>query len=146
ERLHVMPFRHDRLVVFVDKGHLWTQRRSIRLRDVSDQTLISREAGSTTRAVFENAMTAEGVTPASVLEMGSREAVREAVAAGMGIGVVSESEFGHDTRLHKLIVSDVKLNVTECAICRHDSRENPAVSAFYAVIRELADVAHASAA
>lgn len=145
-RLYIKPFREDRLVVFVDKGHPWSQRRSIRLGDIADQILVLREAGSTTRAIFEEAMRDHGVAPARMLEMGSREAVREAVAAGLGIGVVNESEFGYDTRLHKLAVSDVTLNVTECAICRHDSRDNAAVAAFLDLIGEMSDLAHATAA
>ncbi|MGD9867900.1 MAG: LysR substrate-binding domain-containing protein [Hyphomicrobiales bacterium] len=145
-RLYLKPFREDRLVVFVDKGHPWSQRRSIRLADISDQVLVQREAGSTTRAIFEDAMRDHGIAPARILEMGSREAVREAVAAGLGIGVVNESEFGYDTRLHKLAVSDVTLNVTECAICRDDSRDNAAVAAFLDLIGEMSDLAHATAA
>jgi len=138
DRINVVPFRHDRLVVFVDKGHPWTQRRSIRLRDVETQVLVSRESGSTTRAVFEAALAKQNVHPMGRLEMGSREAVREAVAAGLGIGVVSESEFGSDTRLHKLAVSDVKFNLVECAICRRDS-QNVAVAAFLDLVNEMAD-------
>jgi len=132
------PFRNERLVVFVDKGHPWSQRRSIKLRDICDQTLVLREEGSTTRSIFERAMADHGVEPASILEMDGREAVREAVAAGLGVGVVCEYEFGHDTRLHKLKVKGTALRLTECAICRRDSRTNPVVAAFFDIIEETA--------
>ena len=140
ERIHVEPFRRDQLVIFIDKGHPWSQRRSVRLQEITDQTLISREAGSTTRAIFDAAMERKGIKPARILEMGSREAVREAVAAGLGIGVVSESEFGHDNRLHKLAVADVKLKVVECAICRRDSKHKIVVSAFLDLVSEMASM------
>ncbi len=134
KRLHIAPFRDDYLIVFVDRGHAWSQRRSINMRDIAEQTLVLREAGSTTRAIFEEALAERGIEPAAVLEMEGREAVREAVAAGLGVGVVCEYEFGNDTRLHKLIVKDAKLNLTECAVCRRDSRTNPAVAAFLDIV------------
>lgn len=139
KRLHILPFRDDRLVVFVDRGHAWSQRRSISLRDITDQTLILREAGSTTRAIFERAMLKRGVEPAAVIEMEGREAVREAVAAGLGVGVVCDYEFGHDIRLHKLKVKDAKLKLTECAVCRRDARTNPAVAAFLDIVESESD-------
>jgi len=137
--IHSVTYIHDTLVVFVSRGHPWTQRRSIHLSDIADQTLISREPGSSTRAIFDAAMAAHGVRPAGLLEMGSREAVREAVAAGLGIGVVSESEFGFDKRLHKLSVAAEKLQVVESAICRRDSLKNNAVAAFLELVNEMID-------
>ncbi len=137
--IHSVTYIHDELVVFVARGHPWSQRRSVHFSDVADQTLISREPGSTTRAIFEAAMVAHGAQPARVLEMGSREAVREAVAAGLGVGVVSESEFGFDKRLHKLSLADGALQVVESAICRKDSLKNTAVAAFLGLVNEQID-------
>lgn len=140
KRFHIAPFREDRLVVFVDRGHPWSQRRSIKLRDIEDQTLVQREAGSTTRAIFESALNERGIEPAAVLEMEGREAVREAVAAGLGVGVVCEYEFGNDTRLHKLKVKNTRLKLTECAVCRRDKRTNPVVAAFLEIVEQSADI------
>lgn len=138
KRLHIVPFREARLVVFVDRGHPWSQRRSIRLADIAEQTLVLREAGSTTRAIFERALIERGIEPARVLEMEGREAVREAVAAGLGVGVVCDYEFGHDTRLHMLKVKGAQLRLTECAVCRRESRTNPVVAAFLDIVEEAA--------
>ncbi len=142
----MVPFRDDRLVVFVDRGHPWSQRRSIRLADIADQTLILREEGSTTRAIFERSLEDCGVEAKNVLELEGREAVREAVAAGLGVGVVCDYEFGHDTRLHKLNVKDAVLRLTECAICRSDRRIDPVVSAFFDIIEETANLLQARVA
>ena len=138
-RLHIVPFRETRLVVFVDRGHSWSQRRSVKLDDIAGQTLVLREAGSTTRSIFEQALNEHGVEPAGVLEMEGREAVREAVAAGLGVGVVCDYEFGYDTRLHKLHVKNAQLKLTECAVCRRDNRNDPVVSAFLEIIEQTAD-------
>lgn len=135
-RLHTLPFLRDRLVAFVDRGHAWTRRRSIQLRDLAGERLLLREVGSTTRAIFERALKRARVRPRATLEIGSREAVREAVAAGLGVGVVAASEFGHDDRLHKLEVQGGVLQTTEYAVCLKAKREDRAVAAFFEVLED----------
>ncbi len=137
-RLHALPFRRDRLVAFVDRGHPWVRRRSIHLRDLAEERLLLREVGSTTRAIFERALKRARVRPRETLEIGSREAVREAVAARLGVGVVAESEFGHDDRLHKLTLRGDGLQATEYAVCLKAKREDRAVSAFFEVLADSA--------
>lgn len=137
-RLHALPFRRDRLVAFVDRGHPWVRRRSIHLRDLAEERLLLREVGSTTRAIFERALKRARVRPRETLEIGSREAVREAVAAGLGVGVVAESEFGHDDRLHKLTLRGGGLQATEYAVCLKAKRADRAVSAFFEVLADSA--------
>ncbi len=139
DRLHIIPYRHDRLVVFTHRGHAWSRRKSIRLHEVEDQTLIMRETGSSTRAVFEKVLVASNVRPKNILEMGSREAVRESVAAGLGVGIVCDSEFGHDTRLHKLPVRDARLSIVEYITCLRESRNGAVVTAFFEIVRETAE-------
>ncbi len=141
ERLYSVPFKRDRLVAFVDRGHAWVRRRRLRLEDLADQRLVLREAGSTTRMIFERVMTEAGVTPGETLEIGSREAVREAVAAGLGIGVVSETEFGSDPRLHALELSHPGLQVVEFAACIKERRPVRVVAAFFDVLHDSVSVA-----
>lgn len=136
-RIHALPIRKDRQVVFVNRTHPWARRRSIRLEELADQPLILREPGSTTRAVFEAALGERGIGPRTVFEIGSREAVREAVAAGLGIGVVFESEFGRDARLHPLTVRNARLEAVEYAACLEDRRAVRVVRAFFDLMREM---------
>jgi aminoethylphosphonate catabolism LysR family transcriptional regulator len=137
-RLHAVAFRHERIGVFVDRSHPWAGRQSVRLQELTDQRLILREPGSVTRAIFERAMAAARVRPGATLEIGSREGVREAVAAGLGVGAVFESEFGNDDRLHFLKVRDAGLEATEYAACLADRRNAPVVSAFFALLPNAA--------
>ncbi|MDH3473848.1 MAG: LysR substrate-binding domain-containing protein [Rhodospirillales bacterium] len=136
-RVHAVPFRKDRLVAFVDRGHAWARRRSLRLEELADQRLVLREPGSITRAIFERALAAQGIVLGPVLEIGSREAVGEAVAAGLGIGVVFESEFGRDPRLHALALRGGALEAVEYAACLEDRRPVRVVRAFFELLREL---------
>jgi aminoethylphosphonate catabolism LysR family transcriptional regulator len=135
-RLLTVRLRPDRLVVFVARGDAWSSRRSIRLEELSERRVIMREAGSTTRAIFETAASQAAVQFGEVMEIGSREGVREAVAAGLGVGVVSESEQGNDTRLHFLSVRDAKLENVEYLACLRKRHQSAAVKAFFELLAE----------
>jgi LysR family transcriptional regulator, low CO2-responsive transcriptional regulator len=139
-RLLALPLRRDPLIAFVDRNHPWARRRRVRAAELAGQRLVLREPGSTTRRSFETAMARAGLALADVLEIGSREAVREAVAAGLGVGVVSEAEFGRDNRLRALAIEDLELDTTEYAVCLAERRELRLVKAFLDIIRARAPV------
>lgn len=129
-RFHAYPFREDRLIAFVEREHEWSGRSRIRLDELAGRRLVLRETGSTTRQIFEAALERHGVPRGEVLELGSREAVREAVAAGLGIGIVSESEFGEDRRVVPLPFAGNELRTTEYLACLTDRRDLRLVRAF----------------
>jgi DNA-binding transcriptional LysR family regulator len=85
-------------------------RGSIRLRELEGEPMIVREHGSMTRRAFEAATEAQDVTPRIVVEIGSREAIREAVLRGIGIGYVSAAEFISDPNLRTVMVEDAKIH------------------------------------
>jgi len=136
ERLYAVPFRRDRLVAFVEGGHPWSTRRSISLADLKGEALVLREVGSRTRAVFEAAIASAGIIMGETLEIGSREGVREAVAAGLGIGIVSEGELGVDPRLHAIAIRESGLEVTEYAACLAERQSVRVVAAFFDLLKE----------
>ncbi len=98
--------------------------------------MVAREVGSVTRRIVEEALAAAGVRPRVVLEIGSREALREAVAAGLGVGVVSRAELGGDDRLWPLEVADVRLESWEYVICLKERRNLRTVQAFLDLVEE----------
>jgi aminoethylphosphonate catabolism LysR family transcriptional regulator len=137
-RLHTLQFRRDRLVLFVPVAHPWGRRKRIKLAELQGQELVLRERGSITREVFEETLAAASVTPAAIIDIQTREGVREAVAAGFGIGVVFESEFGADQRFQALHVSDADLAVAEYVLCLRERRRLALVRAFFESAAELA--------
>jgi aminoethylphosphonate catabolism LysR family transcriptional regulator len=137
-RLLALPLRRDPLIAFVDRGHPWARRRRVRAGELTNQRLVLREPGSITRRSFETAMARAGLALADVLEIGSREAVREAVAAGLGVGVVSQAEFGRDDRLRPLAIEDLDLDTTEYAVCLTERRDLRLIKAFLDAIRAKA--------
>ena len=135
-RIYCIPFHRDRLIAFVDRAHRWSTRRSVKLEELAGETLVLREPGSVTRAVFERALTSRSIQLGPTLEIGSREAVSEAVASGLGVGVVFESELGRDSRLHALTLRGAKLEAVEYAACLEDRRPVRVVRAFFDLVRE----------
>ena len=95
ERLHIIPLDPDRLVAFVGLDHPWADKRSITLEDLSRQKIILREKGSRTRSIFEQAVVDAGLKLNEMMEISSREGVREAVAEGFGIGIEGFNNNGH---------------------------------------------------
>jgi DNA-binding transcriptional LysR family regulator len=145
-RIHALKLRDDRLVVFVAQGHAWARRRRIRIAELAGRDMVVRERGSITREVFEARLAQAGITAGSMIEVQTREAVREAVAAGFGVGVVFDSEFGNDPRFHAIDVGDCDLSVGEYVACLEERRRLPVVRAFLNVVREMAANAKVSAA
>jgi hypothetical protein len=64
------------------------------------------------------------------MELGSREAVQEAVAAGTWIGVVIDAERGHDERLLALPFADATIEHVDFVACLEERRHLRAVAAF----------------
>jgi aminoethylphosphonate catabolism LysR family transcriptional regulator len=139
-RLLARPLRRDHIIAFVERAHAWARHGAIGLDELLGQRLILREVGSTTRRAFEAAVTNSGRAIGEVLEIGSREGVREAVAAGLGVGIVSAFEFGHDERLRALAIEGISIAMVEYVACLADHRELRLVRAFLDVVPVLADM------
>jgi DNA-binding transcriptional LysR family regulator len=137
-RLYSMMLRQDRLVLFVPRRHAWARRGRIALGDVAGRDLVIRERGSITREVFETRLAEAGHRPGTLIEVQTREAVREAVAAGFGIGVVFESEFGNDARFSPVHVADADLTVSEYVVCLEERRRLALVRTFIDIAAQIA--------
>jgi aminoethylphosphonate catabolism LysR family transcriptional regulator len=145
-RLYSTKLREDRLVLFVQRRHPWAKRRRIPFAEVAGRDLVIRERGSITREVFEARLGAANVKPGTLIEVQTREAVREAVAAGFGIGVVFESEFGNDPRFRPIHVADADLAVSEYVVCLEERRRLALVRTFIDIAGEFAARRQASTA
>jgi aminoethylphosphonate catabolism LysR family transcriptional regulator len=129
-RLHAVRLRTDRVVLFVPSRHPVGRRGRAPLSALAGQSLVLRERGSITREVIEQAMAAADISPGAIVEVQTREGVREAVAAGFGIGAVFASELGQDPRFRRILVTDTDLNVAEYAVCLQERRRVALVRAF----------------
>jgi aminoethylphosphonate catabolism LysR family transcriptional regulator len=138
-RIFAIPFRQDHFIAFVDRAHPWARRRSVKLGELSGQRLLLREPSSNTRQTFDAAIAKAGVAVREILEIGSREAIKEAVAAGLGVGIIADSELGDDLRLKALPFDGKPITSTEYVACLQERKQSPLVKAFLDVVRENAD-------
>ena len=134
DKLFSIPLSPDRLVVFVSQDHDWADRHSVSLQDLVSQRIILREQGSRTRSIFEEAIREAGLVLDNVMEISGREGVREAVAAGFGVGIVAEKELLADLRLRALPVSNAELVHAEYVVCLQEMRSLRVNDAFLEMI------------
>lgn len=134
DRLFSIPLAPDKLVVFVNQSHVWAERRSITIEELSEQRIILREKGSHTRSIFEAAMAQAGGKLNDVMEISGREGVREAVAAGFGVGIVAATELMADSRLRALRISNAELIYVQQVICLKERRSLRVTNAFLEMI------------
>ncbi len=128
--------RHE-VLVMVNAAHPLANRRAIAIEELDGQEMVLRGAGSTTRKAFMSALDQAGVKIRPVMEIKDREAVREAVIRGLGIGVVSESEFASHERLKTLRVSDAEMHIYAYVACLAERRNRPLIAAFFETVDTL---------
>ena len=134
ERLYSIPLPPGRLVVFVNQDHDWAERRSVTIEELVTQRIVLREKGSRTRSIFEEAVSRAGHLLPDVMEISGREGVREAVAAGFGVGIVAENELVADSRLRALPVSNAELAHAEYVVCLQEMRSLRVNDAFLEMV------------
>ena len=138
QRLFSMMIRQDRLVLLVSRKDPLSRRKRVRLTDLADRDLVVRERGSITREVAEARLASAGIRTGQVFDVGTREAVAEAVAAGFGIGLAFASEVGRDPRLAAIRIHDADVAVAEYAICLSERRNLGTVAKFFETAHHLA--------
>ncbi|RYX97153.1 MAG: LysR family transcriptional regulator [Comamonadaceae bacterium] len=134
DRYYMQPYARYPVIAFVQVGHPFARRDSIALAELSGQPLLMREPGSTTRKALEDALVAQGVAVQVAMEIGSREALREAVARGLGVGTVSESEYVPDPRLKPLRIEGDVVSTEIHVCCLRERRESRLIASFFDAI------------
>ncbi|PMY65415.1 MULTISPECIES: LysR substrate-binding domain-containing protein [Pseudomonas] len=124
--LHLQSLGESRICALVPQGHPWlTEPEGVRLERLDQVIMVLREPSSITRRTFDQACAQAGVNPKVLLELDSREAVTEAVAAQLGVGVVSSLELSPDPRVRAVpIIGEGLLNrhMLGCLERRRDLR------------------------
>jgi LysR family transcriptional regulator, low CO2-responsive transcriptional regulator len=127
ELLRLAPHR---LRLLTPTGHPLDGPGLVSFSDLENQPVILREPGSETRRSCDEKFSELGISPRIVLELGSREAVREAVAAGLGVAPMVAGEEGHDPRTATVELADGATNTWISVAWLSDRQEIPAVRGF----------------
>jgi len=118
------------IIAFAAKGLLGRHAPRMRLMDLAAHPLVFREVGSKTRQQILDAAGKIGVRlrPAIVAE--GREAVREIVLSGGGVGFVSSAEYSADARLEAVEIADLDIRMSESLVHLAQRRDVRLIRAF----------------
>ncbi len=116
KRLVFLPCFSDELILAVPQGHRLYGRQQVDPAELLEEPFVIRETGSGTRATFEKSLSQQlGIQISRlniVAEMGSTEAIRQAVKAGVGLAVISGLAIKEDVesgRLHAARIEGLEL-------------------------------------
>lgn len=111
KNLVVETCRMDRMVLIVPPHHELAAKKSVPITELTNYPYICREEGSGTREVMLESMNTAGANPADlniVMELGSPEAVKGAVEAGMGISILSRATIDKEIKLGSLVAVELE--------------------------------------
>jgi DNA-binding transcriptional LysR family regulator len=141
-RLVLEKLFSDELVLAVYPEHPWTKKRKIDLDELDGEPFILREVGSGTRSVMSRMLQELGFDTSRlevVAEMGSTEAVRQGIKAGIGVSILSyqavAEDFDHGL-LSPVKINDMRLTRPLYLIQRKNRQPSPVASAFTDYLRK----------
>jgi DNA-binding transcriptional LysR family regulator len=138
DELESHAWRTDVMSLIVDPRHRFA---------AAERAIDGREPGSGSREVVAQALAAEGIEPRRTLEIGSTEAIKQAVAAGLGVAIVSSATISDQVTLGRLKVvpmRDLQIERTLWQLKVPGRIEIPAATAFERMIwqdKRVAEVA-----
>jgi DNA-binding transcriptional LysR family regulator len=133
EYRELMP---DDVVVVVPGAHPWHSKKQVTREELRVEPLLIRERGSGTRAALERALTEAGLDLGAfriVGEMGSTQAIKQAVKAGVGVSVISKRAVEEECRaglLWCVRVKDLKVTRSFYVATHKDRSRSPLAEAF----------------
>ena len=136
-RLTRLVLGHDPLVLAVHRTHPLASHNRVPLGALSGHCLLMRESGSTTRALTEKLLRDAGVPLGPLLEIGSRESIREAVLRNIGISIIARHEVPDNPQLKVIELEGAPL-IAEYLYCLKERRQARLPAAFLALARQTA--------
>lgn len=134
----------DELVIIVPAAHPWAGRESVGLDEVHEEPLVVRERGSGSREALERALGEHGTDLAAfrvVGEMGSTQAIKQAVRAGVGISIVSKRAVEDECRAKLLScvkVRDLRVARSFYLVTHRERTRSPLAQAFVEFVESQA--------
>jgi len=138
-QLDVEVIHRDEMVAIVAPGHPLARKRRVSAREFAKQPFISRERGSGTRDVIEAAFATRDLELEPVMALGSTEAVKNAVAVGLGVALVSRLTLDLELAAGRLVIVDLHdLDIRRALhlVRLKGKGESPAVEAFMRLLRD----------
>jgi DNA-binding transcriptional LysR family regulator len=128
------PFMENPLVVIAPPGHPLQGQKAIPVERLADETFVMREEGSGTRLAMERFFQEHNIEIRYGMQMTRNEAIKQAVRAGMGLGVVSMHTLELELMTGRLVLLDVAgfpIKRHWYMVFRRGRRLSPAAMAFH---------------
>jgi DNA-binding transcriptional LysR family regulator len=106
--LEAEAFMENPLVVIAPPEHPLAGEQGISIQRLQEETFIMREPGSGTRIAMERFFAEQSARLTTAMEMSSNEAIKQAVQAGLGLGIVSLHTLELELEMKRLVVLDVE--------------------------------------
>ena len=122
------------LCMIAYKGHPLANKKNLRLQDLKEERFILRELGSGTRMSTDLHLKQKKFTPNLLLELGSNEAIKKAVASRLGVAVMSIhalDQFDYDNEISVLKLQDFPINSQWHLVHLKGKALTPIAKAFY---------------
>ena len=136
DRLRSKIILQDELVAIGSSNHPLTRKRKVTTEQLCREPFVVRETSSHTQSMVERALSALGLTVKPTMSLGSTEAIKHAVAAGVGVAIVSKLAVSLELAAGKLklIRADLKLSRPIFCVTSDHAVRSPAATAFDALL------------
>jgi len=102
--LEAESFMENPLVLIAAPDHHLVSKNKVSIQELQKETFILREKGSGTRTAIERFFVEQGAELATTINMNSNEAIKQAVQAGLGLGIVSMHTLELEMELNRLAI------------------------------------------
>jgi DNA-binding transcriptional LysR family regulator len=134
------PYLDDELVVIVSPAHRFAREGVVYPGELRRETFLVREPGSGTQELMEERLGQLGIVPADSMQLGSTEAIKQAVSANLGISIASRYSVEAEMASGRLCAAEVptlKMQRRLLLLHHKDKRLTKTALAFRLLLQEF---------
>jgi DNA-binding transcriptional LysR family regulator len=139
-----VPLRVERIFLLAHGSLSLARQRTVKPQDLAGQTLLLTEQGCGYRAKLDRLLAMQNIRPGHVTEFSSVEAIKQCVAAGMGLALLPAIAVARELRQHQfkaLQWAGSSLDIATHIVWHKDKWVSPAMAAFRDLVRNTFDEA-----
>lgn len=137
--IDVIPFLDNPLVICSAPDHPLADESNISIQQLKNEAIIYREPGSGTRMVLERYLAENSIEVKPIMELGTNEAVKQAIMGGIGISLISKLSLQNELKLDKISILDVQylpIMTHWHALCKKEKKLSPVTKNFISFLQE----------
>jgi DNA-binding transcriptional LysR family regulator len=137
-----IPLRIERIFLLAHANHPLARQRTVKPADLAGQTLLLTENGCGYRAKLDRVLAMQSIRPGHVTEFSSVEAIKQCVAAGMGLAILPAIAVAREIRqnqLKRLQWAGPSLDIQTHFLWHKDKWISPAMAAFRDLVKDSLD-------